>query len=97
MGLELKYNQVYDLRIAGEDCKGVYLGKRIPRSKRPKSRYVILVNKSSNKLSLHSYSLVVFTDYRLNEDKKLILQRMHYINPASRERNYLEELCQKFA
>lgn len=94
MGLELKYNQVYDLRIGGEDCKGIYLGKRIPR-RRPKSKYVILVNKPADKLSLHPYSLIAFIDYRHNEDNKLILQKMHYICPASNERGYLEELLQK--
>lgn len=92
--MNLEYGEIYDLRIAGEDYKGIYLGHRNPRV-RLKSKHVFLVNKPSNKLSLHSYSIVNFSNYRF-ECGKLILQRMFYINPLSRERNYLEELCKKF-
>lgn len=95
MNPELEYNMVYDLRIDGEDYKGIYLGKRIPRSKRPKSRHVILVNKSADKLSLHSYSLIAFNKYKFNESNKLILGNTNYLIPTSNLRGYLEELCQK--
>jgi len=45
----------------------------------------------------HSSELrfIRFKDYRINENDKLVLQKMHYIIPPNNERNYLEELLKK--
>jgi len=93
--MSLEYGEIYDLHIAGEDYKAIYLGERAPRTNL-KSKYLVLVNKPSifDKPKCN-FSLIRFKDYRFNEGDKMILKRMNYIKPDRKHIGYLEELLQK--
>ena len=92
MELPLECGKVYDVKIKDEEYKGIYLGKRAPRL-RLKSRYSMLINKSSS--VLWGFSLIGFNKYDFSKDTKLVLKTLYYINPSHKEKGNLEKLIQK--
>jgi len=90
----LKYGEVYNLIIKGGEYKGIYLGRRNPKSKF-KTTNLILVNK---RRPTYSFSLMGFKDYRFDEKNNLILKNPSYIFPFNKEEHsYLEKLLQKIS
>ncbi len=104
----LKYGETYNLNIAGEDYKGIYLGNTAPR-KKLKLNYVFLINnediekRKANWDSLKfpwyfPYFFVRTRKYSFDENNNIILKKRDYnsfILPSPNERVYLEELLQR--
>lgn len=91
--MDLKYGEVYNLKIKDKDYKGIYLGSRAPRT-RLKSKHAILINKPGSILC--NYCLRGFNNYSFDKDNKLILKLSFSLFPYKNEISYLEELCKKF-
>ena len=72
MKLDLEYGKVYDLYYGKKDRKGIYLGKYNCCSKH-RGRHLFLIN-TPDRLS-ENFSIIRFTDFRMNKDSKLILRK----------------------
>jgi hypothetical protein len=92
----LKYGGRYNLTIAGEEYKGIYLGEYSRKGLRRKGVFLVDKLPPYNMLAKFSFSLVRFKDYRFDENNKIVLNWMSYISPAKKEINYLEELSKRF-
>jgi hypothetical protein len=87
--MKLEYMKVYDLIIAGEEYKGIYLGKKRLKGKLSHNQ-VMLTNKPT---MLYNYSLFRFNKFKFKEDK-IVISYYSQINIPGNQRFFYQNLLE---